>query len=132
MARHEVTPGKRYPDLEWILDELTVNNPYPFFDAVILGAAVVGSEARGKAKKRSDLDIAVILDPESIIIQDTGENFDGSSIQLSSWYHGNFTFQEEYPVWHDGVAMRSVDFQFFYPGEIEAQNLDYIMLGGSI
>jgi predicted nucleotidyltransferase len=61
--------------------------------------------ARGDYKPESDLDIGVIIPPVR------GK----SSLHVSEYYHRRFSSDSEKP--HFGG--RVVDFQFFYPGEIE-------------
>lgn len=99
----------RYPTMAWIRAELKWRNIESRVKYKVLAAFIVGSEARGTAKANSDLDIAVVIPPVR------GK----SSLRVSENYHGKFRSERGKPHWQG----RIVDFQFFYPGEIE--NMKY-------
>lgn len=102
-----------YPTLVWVRQQLTCN----FVARVrkkVLAAYIVGSEARSDktARPDSDLDIAVIIEPMAR----------KTSLQFTEQYHIKFgklgpdKGNRMMPHWEG----RRVDFEFFYPGEIEA------------
>ena len=93
-----------YPSLRWLVSELR-NNPVSRVDYKVLGAYVVGSEAKGTARPDSDLDIAVII-PESSRV---------SALKRTERYHAKFTTEAQKATW----GGRRVDIQFFYPNDPE-------------
>lgn len=86
------------PDLRWIRGRLREAGLRRY---TVLGAAIVGSYARGQARPDSDLDIAVILPYSSRI----------TSLKRSERYHARFRTNDQLPRWQ-GIQ---VDIQFFYP-----------------
>ncbi len=103
----------KYPTIKWVKEQLKMN----WTSRVkykVLDAKIVGSVARGVAKPTSDLDIAVIIPPVR------GKE----SIKVTRNYHDKFTANWQMPHWNG----RIVDFQFFYPGEIELMEYRFIQL----
>ncbi len=91
-----------YPDRKWVVSQLR-NNLVSRVNYPILKTYIIGSEARGTAKKNSDLDIAVII-PYSPRI---------SALKRTENYHEKFMDGKYIPKWNG----RIVDFQFFYEGD---------------
>lgn len=89
-----------YPDMKWIRSTLRWFRPR--VRTPILAAYIVGSEARGTAHSNSDLDIALVITSVQ------GK----TSLQFSDYYHQR---QTHLPEWNG----RKVDFQFFYPEDME-------------
>lgn len=104
---------KSLPSLSWVRARLR----YGIRVAVrrkVLAAYVVGSFARGRATEKSDVDIAVIINPVK------GK----SSLKYTENYHGHFTSNSQYPTWEG----HRVDFQFFYPTDPELKRYQKIPL----
>ena len=78
----------------------------------VLAAYIVGSEAKGIARPDSDLDIAVVVPQHRTL----------TSIQYTERYHAAFTSNLLTPK----LGNREVDFQFFFPGELEQLNYSMI------
>lgn len=78
----------------------------------ILGAFIVGSEARGTARPDSDLDVAVIIPHVR------GK----TSLRVTEKYQAHFTGNSQKPKWNGRV----VDVQFFYPDDLELGRYDKI------
>ena len=93
MLRHNLTSRVKYP---------------------IIGAYIVGSEARGNARPDSDLDIAIII-PKSDKI---------TSLKRTENYHSKFYDDGQKPKWNGRV----VDFQFFYEDDPELKTYNKILL----
>lgn len=104
---------QKYPDKRWIVSQLR-NNLQSRVDYPVLGAFIVGSEAKGTANKNSDLDIAVII-PSSDKI---------SALKRTENYHAKFRSDFDKPKWNGRV----VDFQFFYEGDSELAGYSKITL----
>jgi predicted nucleotidyltransferase len=81
----------------------------------VLGAFVVGSEAKETARSNSDLDIAVIIPPV----------MGKTALRYTEEYHSHFPNDETKPCWNG----RRVDFQFFYPNALELETYQKIPLG---
>lgn len=93
-----------YPSLTWIRKALR----YGLFASTrepVLAAYIIGSEAKGTARNESDIDIAVIIKEKRNV----------SSLKFTERFHYKYKENKNMPVWEG----RRVDFQFFYPGEIE-------------
>ncbi|MBI2171495.1 MAG: nucleotidyltransferase domain-containing protein [Chloroflexi bacterium] len=86
--------------MKWIRSTLRWSGPR--VRKSVLAAYIVGSEARGTARPNSDLDIAVVITPVR------GK----TPLQFSDYYHQR---QAHLPEWNG----RNVDFQFFYPDDME-------------
>lgn len=103
----------KYPSLKDIKRFLKYNSTshvkYP-----VISAYIVGSEARGAAKKDSDLDVAVII-PKSNRI---------TSLQRTENYHSKFTSEAQKPKWNG----RIIDIQFFYEDDPELETYSKIEL----
>jgi predicted nucleotidyltransferase len=93
-----------FPTTLWIKQQLRYNLIKPIRPQII-ELYVIGSYARGNFHSHSDLDIAVVIQTKKRI----------SSIGFSEKYHANFVNDHFKPKWK-GVI---VDFQFFYPDEID-------------
>ena len=104
-----------YPTIEWVESELR-NNFVVRRRYRVLAAFIVGSEARGTATERSDLDVAVVIPSVR------GK----SALEVSEIYHASFTDERFKPHWNGRV----VDFQFFYPGSLELESYEKIPLNG--
>jgi len=100
-----------YPNLAWVRRELRANL-VSRRRGKVLAAYVVGSEARGTAKRSSDLDIAVVIP------RVRGK----TALQVSEHYHSKFTGDRLKPKW----GGRTVDFQFFYPGDLDLAHYEKI------
>jgi predicted nucleotidyltransferase len=105
---------EQYPNLTWVRNQLRYNaashNRYK-----VLGAFIIGSEAKGSATPQSDLDIAVIIPPIR------GK----TALQVSEYYHTKFRTDWQKPHWNG----RIVDFQFFYPDDPMLANYPKIQIG---
>jgi len=106
----------KYPSLAWIRKELRFS-VYAPTKRKVLGAFIIGSEAKGVAHANSDLDIGVIVEPVR------GK----TALQLSEEYHNKFSSDEQKPSWNG----RRVDFQFFYPNDPELNNYSKIKVTAS-
>lgn len=104
---------KEYPGRKFILSNLR-NNITSRVDYPVLGAYIVGSEAKGTASEDSDLDIAIII-PKSERI---------TSLKRTENYQSKFSSEEEKPKWRG----RIVDFQFFYFDNPELKEYSKIKL----
>jgi len=94
----------KYPTVRWVREKLR----YDWFARTreqVLNVYVIGSEARGMSKSDSDLDIAVIIKEKPNL----------TSIKFSERFHSKYPSNADMPKWNG----KRVDFQFFYPGEIE-------------
>ncbi|MFP3728207.1 nucleotidyltransferase domain-containing protein [Priestia filamentosa] len=91
--------NNQYPTLSWIRTQLRNNLTNPFRKKVLY-AYVVGSEARGTSSPKSDLDIAVVIEPLKR----------KTALKLTEEYHQKFVSESLKPKWNN----RTVDFQFFY------------------
>lgn len=94
----------KYPTITWIRKTLRYGL-YIHTKEPIISAYIIGSEARGGSRSDSDIDIAVIIKEKKNV----------SSIKFTERFHTNYRNNTNMPVWEG----RRVDFQFFYPGEIE-------------
>ncbi len=70
----------------------------------ILAAYLIGSQATGKARPDSDMDVALVIVPVK------GKD----SLHYTEAFHHHYRSNREMPEWNG----RRVDFQFFYPGEV--------------
>lgn len=98
-----------YPDLAWIRSHL--RNSVPRVRYPVLALYVVGSTAKGTAGPDSDLDLAIVIEPVR------GK----TSLKFTEHYHAR---QWKPPTWLN----RSVDFQFFYPDDLELSTYSKIVL----
>lgn len=80
----------------------------------MLAAYIVGSEARGTARPDSDIDITVVVEPLKR----------KTSLKLTEEYYQKFKSNKYRERWNG----RLIDFQFFFPGEIEQLNYSKIPL----
>ncbi len=80
----------------------------------LLSGYIIGSEAKGTAKKDSDLDIGVII-PKSDYI---------SALKRTEIYHSKFMSDEQKPKWKGKI----VDFQFFYEDDSELTHYNKIQI----
>lgn len=103
----------QYPTISWmrtqLRDNLIARTRYK-----ILGAYVIGSEAKGLARPDSDLDIAVIIPPVR------GK----TALQITEYYHSKFADERWKPKWNG----RIVDIQFFYSTDAELASYSKIPL----
>lgn len=109
------------PKTSWCRTKATVNMygaELPRKTWRILAAYIVGSEAKGTARPDSDLDIALVVERRC------GKPAKLDSIKLTQYYHMNFRHEHWKPTWEG----RIIDFQFFYPGELERANYSMIPL----
>lgn len=107
---------QEYPDIAWVRKTLRYGMLRATVRERVLGAFIIGSEARGLAKSGSDLDIAVII-PEKKRV---------SSLNFTVRFHSKFMSNEEMPKWNG----RRVDFQFFYPSDGKLNEYAKIKLKG--
>jgi predicted nucleotidyltransferase len=103
----------KYPTLSWVRSELRFNLNSQLRTKV-LSAYIIGSYAKNENKKGSDLDIAVLVPQKATI----------SSLKLTERYHSKFSSNNQMPRWM-GVQ---VDFQFFYPDNLELKKYKKIKL----
>ncbi len=101
-------------DAERLGDVLADN---PIGDVEVLEHFTIGSEAKGTAKKDSDLDIAVVIEPK--IDPDSGDDI--SSSKFSEQFHQQYASEGEVPTTEDGS--RKIDLQFFYANDPELVKL---------
>ncbi len=104
---------KEYPGRKFILSNLR-NNITSRVSYPVLGAYIVGSEAKGTASEDSDLDIAIII-PKSERI---------TSLKRTENYQSKFSSEDEKPKWRG----RIIDFQFFYFDDPELKEYSKIKL----
>jgi predicted nucleotidyltransferase len=104
---------QHYPTLRWVVSQLR-NNIEARAAYKVLGAFIVGSEAKGIARPDSDLDIAVIIPPVR------GK----SALQISNYYQSKFSDERWKPKWNG----RIVDIQFFYATDPELASYSKIPL----
>jgi predicted nucleotidyltransferase len=110
----ESTEGeKKYPSLSDIRAKLRYNLVVQVRKKV-LGAFVVGSEAKGTARPDSDLDIAIVIEPIK----------NKSSLKFTDEYHSRFMDERWTPKWNG----RKLDFQFFYPDDTDLDGYSKIEL----
>jgi predicted nucleotidyltransferase len=102
-----------YPTVRWIRTRLRYDLVHPV-RRKILGATIVGSEARGVARPGSDLDVAVVIP------RVRGK----SSLQITDDHHARYMSNNLKPEWNGRV----VDVQFFYPDDPELARYDKIEL----
>ena len=108
-----------YPSKRWLAGQLR-NNIRSRVDYPVLDMFIVGSEAKGTAKKDSDIDIAVIISESKRV----------TSLKRTENYHSKFINEFDKPKWNGRV----IDFQFFYPSDVELEKYSKIKLesGGDI
>ena len=100
---------KRKDIISMLRNNLTLRVDYP-----VIGAFIIGSEAKGTAKEGSDLDIGIII-PKSNKI---------SALKRTDNYHSKFNDDIFKPKWNG----RIVDFQFFYEDDPEFEKYSKIKL----
>lgn len=103
----------QYPSLKKVRSWLRWNITAPMKKKVI-GAYIIGSEAKGTAKPNSDIDIAIIIEPMSR----------KTSLKFTEDYHSKFKNNNSYPKWNG----RKIDFQFFFPEDSELKKYSKIKL----
>lgn len=105
--------NQKYPSKKFIIFNLR-NNLTSRVKYKILGAYVIGSEAKGTANPDSDLDIAIIIPTSDRI----------TSLKRTEIYQSKFSSDDEKPKWNNRV----IDFQFFYPDDEELSIYNKIKL----
>ncbi|MBA4405832.1 hypothetical protein C0389_01020 [bacterium] len=97
---------EKYPSVTFLKKELR-HNLTKSIRPKILKAFVIGSEAKGNANSKSDLDIALIIPKIK------GK----TSIQFTESFHSHFTSEKQKPKWNN----RIIDFQFFFEDDFELE-----------
>lgn len=103
----------KYPSKKQIVSILR-NNLYARTDKQILGIYIIGSEAKGTAKEKSDIDVAIIIPPIR------GK----TSLQYTEMFHEKYPSDDVKPKWNN----RPIDFQFFYPDDPELNQYEKIKI----
>ncbi|NIT56383.1 MAG: hypothetical protein GWN00_09170, partial [Aliifodinibius sp.] len=106
-VEQQLFPAKyALPNETWIKEQFSALNPFEdegIYADDIKAVYIVGSEALGKAKSTSDVDVAIVI--PSI----KGK----TALKISEEFHQKFG--RNLPIWNN----RDVDFQFFYEGDPE-------------
>lgn len=113
--RREYISNNIFPDLKSIKHALRWGL-HGRFNYPVIGAYVIGSRARGDFNEDSDIDIGVVISPVR------GK----SSLKITENYHSKYHNNFEKPRFNDMI----IDFQFFYPGELEylVENENYSII----
>ena len=102
---------KAYPSISFLRKELRYNLTKSIRPK-ILKAFIIGSEAKGNANSKSDLDIALIIPKVK------GK----TSIQFTEVFHSHFISENQKPKWNN----RIVDFQFYFDDDFELNEIPKI------
>jgi predicted nucleotidyltransferase len=100
-----------YPSIIFLKRELRYNSTKSIRPRIIK-AFVIGSEAKGNASPKSDLDIALIIPKVK------GK----TSIQYTDNYQFHFTSESQKPKWNN----RIIDFQFYFEDDSELSEIPKI------
>lgn len=102
---------KEFPTIAFLRKELRYNLTKAIRPK-ILKAFIIGSEARGTATPKSDLDVAVV------ILKIRGK----SSIQYTENFHSQFISEKLNFKWRE----RKLDFQFFFENDEDLDGIPKI------